>query len=54
MATCKIALEQLRQTYLFEAFNDEQLEKIVNYISYLPVPEEERAPSINWRNTDFN
>ena len=33
--------------------SDEQLELILNYISYLPVPEEERAPSLNWRNTDF-
>ncbi len=33
---------------------DKQLEQILNYISYLPVPEKERAPSINWRNTDFN
>ncbi len=32
---------------------DQQLEQIINYISYLPVPEEERAPSLNWRNTDF-
>ena len=36
-----------------QKLTDEQLEQIINYISYLPVPEEERAPSLNWRNTDF-
>ena len=36
-----------------QQLTDEQLEQILNYISYLPVPEEERAPSLNWRNTDF-
>ena len=33
--------------------SEEKLERIINYISYLPVPEDERAPSLNWRNTDF-
>jgi cytochrome c553 len=37
-----------------QQLTDEQLERIINYISYLPVPEDERAPSLNWRNTDFN
>ena len=32
---------------------EEQLEQVINYISYLPVPDDERAPSLNWRNTDF-
>jgi cytochrome c553 len=37
-----------------QKLTDDQLEQIINYISYLPVPEDERAPSLNWRNTDFN
>ncbi len=36
-----------------EQLTEEQLGLIINYISYLPVPEEELAPSLNWRNTDF-
>jgi len=36
-----------------QKLTDEQLKQVINYISYLPVPEEERAPSLNWRNTDF-
>jgi len=34
--------------------SDEQLQQVVNYVSYLPVPEDKRAPSLNWRNKDFN
>ncbi len=37
-----------------QKLTDDQLEQIINYISYLSVPEDERAPSLNWRNTDFN
>lgn len=33
--------------------SEDELKIIINYISYLPVPEQERAPSLNWRNTDF-
>lgn len=33
--------------------NEQQLDQIVNYISYLPVPVDKRAPSLNWRNPDF-
>ncbi len=32
---------------------DQDLKKILNYVSYLPVPKEDVAPSITWRNTDF-
>lgn len=33
--------------------SEEQLQLIINYVSFLPVPEDKRAPSLNWRNTDF-
>lgn len=38
---------------VIEQLSFEQLDKVVNYISYLPVPEADRANSTNWRNPDF-
>jgi len=38
---------------VIDPLSDLQLELTVNYISYLPVPKNEQAPSLNWRNTDF-
>jgi cytochrome c553 len=32
---------------------DDNLKDIINYISYIPIPEAERAPSLLWRNPDF-
>jgi len=31
----------------------EELNLIINYISWIEVPKDEKAPSIDWRNTDF-
>jgi cytochrome c553 len=31
----------------------EELEMIINYVSWLKVPDGEKAPSLSWRNTDF-
>jgi len=39
---------------IIAAIKEEDLKKIVNYISWLPVPEDKKAPSLNWRNKDFN
>ncbi len=33
---------------------EEELKKIINYISWLPVPEDKKAPSLSWRNKDFD
>lgn len=33
--------------------SENQLLLITNYVSYLPVPDGELAPSLDWRNTDF-
>ncbi|HHJ36126.1 MAG TPA: c-type cytochrome, partial [Gammaproteobacteria bacterium] len=33
--------------------SDVQIQQILDYVSYLPVPDGKRAPSLNWRNTDF-
>jgi len=38
---------------LFKAFADDELDKVLNYISYLPVPQEDLAPDPMWRNPDF-
>ena len=39
---------------IISGMSEDELKKIVNYISYLPVPENKKAPSLNWRNKDFN
>ncbi|MGB1109354.1 MAG: c-type cytochrome [Gammaproteobacteria bacterium] len=39
---------------VIDQLSEEQLEHVVNFVSYLPVPEKDKAPSLNWRNTDFN
>ena len=36
-----------------DRLSEDELKTIINYISYIPVPEQELAPSLNWRNTDF-
>ncbi len=38
---------------MVDPLSRKQLEMTINYVSYLPVPENEKAPSLNWRNTDF-
>jgi cytochrome c553 len=38
---------------IVDQMTDENLKDIINYVSYIPVPEAELAPSLNWRNPDF-
>jgi hypothetical protein len=38
---------------LFSALSSDELDQVLNYISYLPVPEEDLAPDPQWRNPDF-
>ncbi|MCB1724942.1 MAG: c-type cytochrome [Gammaproteobacteria bacterium] len=40
-------------TAVLDALSDDELEKVLSYISYLPVPREDLAPSAEWRNPDF-
>jgi cytochrome c553 len=39
---------------IVDHMSDSNLKDIIDYVSYIPVPEAERAPSLNWRNPDFN
>ncbi len=39
---------------IISRLSDKQLQLVVNYISWLKVPKEKLAPSLNWRNKDFN
>ncbi|OOZ42882.1 hypothetical protein BOW52_01210 [Solemya elarraichensis gill symbiont] len=38
---------------IVDQLSREELELIVNYVSWLEIPEGEKAPSAGWRNTDF-
>lgn len=38
---------------LFTALSPEQIDKVLNYVSYLPVPQQDLAPGPDWRNPDF-
>jgi len=38
---------------IFKQLPSEDLEKVLNYVSHLPVPEADLAPSPAWRNPDF-
>jgi cytochrome c553 len=38
---------------LLEALSVEQFDKVLNYVSYLPVPQADLAPDAQWRNPDF-
>jgi len=38
---------------IVKTISEKDLKKIVNYISWLPVPKDKKAPSLNWRNKDF-
>lgn len=40
-------------TSIFKVLNDDQLDLVLNYISHLPVPKDDLAPSVSWRNPDF-
>jgi cytochrome c553 len=39
---------------IIDQMDDEKLKDIINYVSYIPVAESDLAPSLNWRNTDFD
>lgn len=39
---------------IVDQMSEENLANIINYVSYIPVPEADLAPSLNWRNKDFN
>ncbi len=38
---------------MLKRISDDELEMVLNYISYLPVPEGDLAPNAEWRNPDF-
>ena len=38
---------------LLGALSAEDFDKVLNYVSYLPVPQADLAPSADWRNPDF-
>ena len=38
---------------ILKSLSADDLEQVLNYISYLPVPKEDLAPSSEWRNPDF-
>jgi cytochrome c553 len=38
---------------LFTALSVDELDQVLDYISYLPVPQEDLAPDPQWRNPDF-
>ncbi len=38
---------------IVDSVPDDKLQKIANYVSWLAVPEDKKAPSLNWRNPDF-
>jgi len=40
-------------TAMFDVLSAEQFDKVLNYISYLPVPQADLAPDAQWRNPDF-
>lgn len=35
-------------------FTDQQMKEVINYVSYIPVPKDQLAPSADWRNPDFD
>ena len=41
-------------TAIFKTLSEQQLELVLNYISQLPVPQDDLAPSPAWRNPDFH
>ncbi|MCP3687656.1 MAG: c-type cytochrome [Gammaproteobacteria bacterium] len=40
-------------TALFKSLSNEDLDKVLNYISQLPITQGDLAPNQNWRNPDF-
>ncbi len=41
-------------TAILGSLDEAQLKKVINFVSWLPVPKDKLAPSLDWRNTDFN
>ena len=40
-------------TAIFKSLSEQDLERVLNYVSYLPVPAPDLAPGPDWRNPDF-
>jgi len=39
---------------LIQEFSDEDMRQVINYVSRIPVPKEDVAPSADWKNPDFH
>ena len=37
-----------------QSFDDDDMRAVINYVSRMPVPKEKVAPSVNWRNPDYD
>jgi len=35
-------------------FTNDQMKKVINYVSWIPVPKEDLAPSPDWTNPDYD
>ncbi len=35
-------------------FSDDDMKQVINYVSWIPVPKEDLAPSADWKNPDFD
>ncbi len=35
-------------------FTNEDMKQVINYVSWIPVPKEDLAPSVNWTNPDYD
>jgi len=35
-------------------FTNDQMKKVINYVSWIPVPKEDLAPSVDWVNPDYD
>ena len=42
-----------RPTIAIKAFSDDDMQQVINYTSWIPVPPEQLAPSADWINPDF-
>ena len=42
-----ILVEQIKN------FSDQDMKNVINYITWVPVPAEQLAPSKDWQNPDF-
>jgi cytochrome c553 len=40
-------------TAIFNELSADDIDRALNYISYLPVPATDQAPDVDWRNPDF-